>query len=183
MSSPVRSRSIIQAVFHRFRKNQRGSAAVEFAFIAPLFFVLLFAIIEVAMIFFAGQTLETATQDSARMILTGQAQNASYTQAQFKTDLCGRIVALFDCTNGIYIDVRSFPSFAAISLPNPIDANNNFIGTNLTYSPGNPGDVVVVRTFYQWALFVPGLGFNPSNLAGNKYLLWATAAFRNEPYK
>ena len=59
--------------------------------VAPLFFALLFAIIEVAMIFFASQVLETVTQDSARFIMTGQAQGASYTQQQFKDFVCGRV--------------------------------------------------------------------------------------------
>jgi hypothetical protein len=36
--------------------------------------------------------------------------------------------------------------------------------------------------FYQWPLFVTGFGFNISNLSGNKRLLVATAAFKNEPY-
>ena len=66
-------------ILRRFRRNRRGSAAVEFALVAPLFFGLLFAIIELAMVFFASQVLETATQDSARMIMTGQAQSAAYT--------------------------------------------------------------------------------------------------------
>ena len=61
-----------------------------------------------------------------------------------------------------------------------IDANKNFIN-NMQYSPGGPGDIVVVRLFYQWPLFVTGLGYNISNLSGNKRLLTATAAFRNEP--
>ena len=50
------------------------------------------------------------------------------------------------------------------------------------YSPGGPGDIVVVRLFYQWPLIVTGLGYNISNLSGSKRLLTATAAFRNEPY-
>jgi len=37
------------------------------------------------------------TQDSACQIMTGQAQNASMTQAQFKTLVCSKVVALFDC--------------------------------------------------------------------------------------
>ena len=42
---------------------------------APVFFALLFAIIETGTMFFASQVLETMTQDSARQIMTGQAQN------------------------------------------------------------------------------------------------------------
>ena len=59
---------------------------------------------------------------------------------------------------------------------------SNFTSTNMQYSPGGPGDTVVVRMFYQWPLFVTGLGFNIANLSGNKRLLVATAAFQNEPY-
>ena len=58
------------------RRNRRGSAAVEFALVAPVFFALLFAIIETAIVFFAGQVLETITQNRARYIMTGTAQNA-----------------------------------------------------------------------------------------------------------
>ena len=44
-----------------------------------------------AMVFFASQVLETVTQDSARMIMTGQAQNAAFTQAQFKNLVCSKL--------------------------------------------------------------------------------------------
>ena len=97
-------------LLRRFRRNRRGSAAVEFALVAPIFFALLFAIIETAIVFFAGQVLETVTQDSARMIMTGQAQTAAYTQAQFKTVCLRQISVLFDCANGIYVDVQSYPA-------------------------------------------------------------------------
>ena len=52
----------------------------------------------------------------------------------------------------------------------------------MKYCPGKDGDIVVVRMFYQWQLFVTGLGFNIANLAGSKRLLTATAAFKNEPF-
>ena len=109
-------------ILRRFRRNRRGSAAVEFALVAPIFFGLLFAIIELAMVFFASQVLETVTQDSARVIMTGQAQNASFTQAQFKNLVCSNIVAMFDCANGISIDVQSYKTFATINIAEPIVA-------------------------------------------------------------
>jgi Flp pilus assembly protein TadG len=179
MSSPAAA--TVRKALRRFRRNRRGSAAVEFALVAPVFFALLFAIIETAIVFFAGQVLETVTQDSARMIMTGQAQVAGYGQAQFKTYVCGKITVLFDCVNGISIDVQSYPSFSGVSISNPIDAGKNFVPPN-NYSAGGPGDIVVVRLFYQWPLFVTGLGYNIANLSGSKRLLTATAAFRNEPY-
>lgn len=181
MSSPAGSTATLRKTLRRFGRNRRGSAAVEFALVAPVFFALLFAIIETAIVFFAGQVLETVTQDSARMIMTGQAQTGGYSQSDFKTYVCGRITVLFDCTNGISIDVQSYSAFSSVSISNPIDGGKNFVPPN-NYSPGGPGDIVVVRLFYQWPLIVTGLGYNISNLTGSKRLLTATAAFRNEPY-
>ena len=170
-----------KSILRRFRRNRRGSAAVEFALVAPLFFGLLFAILELAMVFFASQVLETVTQDSARMIMTGQAQNASFTQAQFKNLVCSKIVAMFDCLNGISIDVQSYKTFSTINIADPIDATKTFVPPN-NYLPGGPGDIVVVRLFYKWPVFVTGFGFNLSNIGSNQRLLTATAAFQNEPY-
>jgi hypothetical protein len=135
---------------------------------------------ESAMVFFASQVLETVTQDSARMIMTGQEQTNAKTQADFKSDLCKKVNALFDCLNGITVDVESFPQFSTVTLPDPIDANGNYTPPS-KYLPGGPGDIVVVRAFYQWPIFVTGLGFNLSDVNG-KRILTATAAFQNEPY-
>jgi len=77
--------------------------------------------------------------------------------------------------------VQSYPQFSGVSINDPIDGSKNFVPPN-NYSPGGPGDIVVVRLFYQWPLFVTGLGYNIANLSGSKRLLTATAAFRNEPY-
>ena len=152
---------------------------MQFALVAPMFFALLFAIIESAFMFFATQVLETMTQDSSRMILTGQAQNANYQAADFKAYVCSKIPALFSC-GGLYVDVQSYSSFSSISINSQI-SSGAFVN-NMQYNPGGPGDIVVVRLFYQWPQFVTGLGYNVTNVAGNNRLLAATAAFQNEPY-
>jgi Flp pilus assembly protein TadG len=189
MPSPATSKVTFRSMLRRFRRGRGGSAAVEFALVAPLFFVLLFAIVEIALMFFASQVLETVTQNAARMVLTGQAQTGQLPACattctpaeQFKSYVCGQIPALFDCSQ-VYVDVQSYSnSFASVTLSSHIDAAGNFDPT-MSYNPGGAGQVVVVRLFYQWPLFVTGLGFNISNLAGNKRLLVATAAFQNEPY-
>ena len=165
----------------RFARQQKGTAAVEFGLVAAPFLALIFAIMETAVVFFASQALETAVADSARLILTGQAQTQSYTQSQFKNAVCAKIYGLFDCQNGVYVDVNTFSSFSNVTMNNPVDANGNFVN-NFSYRPGGPGDIVVVRLFYQWPVYVSLLGFNLQNMSGGKRLLAATAAFRNEPY-
>jgi Flp pilus assembly protein TadG len=165
----------------RLVRRQDGAVAVEFGLVAAPFLALVFAIMETAVIFFAGQALETAVADSSRLIMTGQAQTGGYTAATFKDAVCAKIFGLFDCKNGVFVDVQKFTSFASISNPSPVDAQGNFTPPN-NYNPGGPGDIVLVRLFYKWPVYVSLLGLNLSNVSGGKRLLAATAAFRNEPY-
>lgn len=171
----------LAASLREFRGNRKGSAAVQFSLLAIPFFMMIFAIIETAVIFFASQALETATQDSARLIMTGQAQTSGMSASQFKTNVCSRLASFFDCSNGIYVDVKSYTTFSSVVITDPIDGSKNFVN-NFSYSPGGSGDIVVVRLFYQWPLIVTGLGYDIGNINGNKRLLAATAAFRNEPW-
>jgi Flp pilus assembly protein TadG len=166
----------------RLLQRDDGAAAVEFALVAAPFLALLFAIMETALVFFAGQTLETATADSARLILTGQAQSQGLNQASFKQQVCSRIYGLFDCTNGVNVDVRTYSTFASADLSRPTDANGNLVN-NFSYSPGGPCAIVVVRLIYQFPVYVSMLGFNLSDMSGGKRLLIATSVFRNEPYQ
>jgi Flp pilus assembly protein TadG len=166
----------------RFVRRKDGIAAVEFALVAAPFLALMFAIIETAIIFFASQTLETAVADSARLIMTGQAQSQSFNQVQFKNSVCSRIYGLFDCQNGMMVDVRTAAAFSSATTTKPLDANGNLVN-NFTYSPGGPGEIVVVRLMYQWPVYVSLLGLNLADMAGNKRLIMATAVFRNEPYQ
>jgi Flp pilus assembly protein TadG len=166
----------------RFVRHQEGAAAIEFGLVAAPFLALIFAIIETSLIFFAGQTLETAVTDSSRLIMTGQAQTQGMSQAQFKQAVCSRIYGLFDCASGINVDVRKYSSFGSATPPSPVDANGN-LTNNYLYQPGGPGDIVVARLIYQWPVYANILGVDMANMAGNKRLIVATAAFRNEPYQ
>jgi Flp pilus assembly protein TadG len=166
----------------RFVRQQDGAAAVEFALVAAPFLALTFAILETAMVFFAGQSLEAATADSARLIMTGEAQTKGFSKAEFKTQVCDRIGGLFDCNNGVYVDVKSYTSFSSINSAAPV--NNGELKTDtMTYTPGGPGDITVVSLYYQWPVYVSMLGNNLANLNGGNRLLAATSVFRVEPYK
>lgn len=168
----------------RFIRHQDGATAIEFGMIAAPFLALVFAIMETALVFFAGQTLETAGADSARLIMTGQAQSTGFSQSQFKDAVCSKIHGLFNCATGLYVDVKTYTSFATIDNSKlPLDANGNLQTGSFGYQPGGPGDIVVVRLMYQWPVYVSLLGLNLADAAGNKRLLMSTVAFRNEPYQ
>jgi Flp pilus assembly protein TadG len=179
---PSRQPARVKApLLRRFILQHRASTTVEFGFLAAPFVALTFAIMQTGIIFFAGQALETAAATAARLILTGQAQTQGWTAAQFKQQVCNAITGMFNCQSGVYVDVETYSSFAAANLGMPI-SNGNFNASGLGYNPGGPGDIVVVRLYYQYPVYVNLLGFNLSNLNGGLNLLAATAVFKNEPY-
>ena len=172
----------VTRVLRRFGRREEGSAAIEFGMVAAPFLGLLFAILETALVFFAGQTLETAVADAGRLILTGQAQAAKYDQTKFLEQVCPKVSALFNCT-GLMVDVQNYTSFP--SAPTlPIDSQGK-LQNNFVYEPGVAGNIVVVRLMYEWPVYVPVIGYInafKTNLVNGNQLLMATAAFRNEPY-
>jgi Flp pilus assembly protein TadG len=172
-------------IARRFDNNETGNAAVEFGLVALPFFACFFAIIEVGLVFFAGQVLETSVADSARLILTGQAQNQSFQLVDFKNRVCNSAVqTLFVCAD-IAVDVRAAASFGAADLTMPLNATTHMLDTSgFGYNTTVPCDIVVVRVIYEWPTFVRGLGLDLASASSptHKHVLMSTAAFRNEPY-
>jgi Flp pilus assembly protein TadG len=172
-------------IFRRFARAQDGATAVEFSLVALPFLALTFAIIETALVFFAGQSPEAAVTEASRKIMTGQAQNAGYTQAEFKSKVvCEYLkagVGLFDCENKIFVDVKNFTSFSAISTLAPL-TNGALDPNKVTYNAAGPGCIQVVTFYYPWNVYVSLLGSDLSNLGSGVRLLVATAVFRNEPF-
>ena len=81
------SRCCARAII-RFGVAQRGTTAVEFAFVAPLLIALLVAIFQVTFFLFAQMNLQNAAVSVGRLIMTGQVQNAGTSQANFLDQRC-----------------------------------------------------------------------------------------------
>jgi hypothetical protein len=95
--------------------------------------------------------------------------------------VCPQIPAVLTCAN-IGVDVESDPSqFANVSIATPV-TSGAFDSTKLNFNMGASCSVVTVTLYYQWQVFVMGFVPNIATLNGNKRLISATAAFRNEPY-
>ena len=121
----------IQARFKSFRRRlhadaDKGSAAVEFAVVAPVFFLILLATLESGVVFFAQSTLQNAVNDASRLVRTGQTacfsldsggKCAVMTADQFRSRVCDQVhVLLRNCSadsNGnsdLQFDIRAYPS-------------------------------------------------------------------------
>ena len=125
MSSRCFNRFVPKSASPLSRQSPR-IGRIEFALVAPVFFALLFAILETALMFFASQVLETSRRIPPAMVLTGQAQMASYDPGQFQRPMSAReIPALFTCAN-VYVDVESYTSFSDRGGHQPYQRSGNF---------------------------------------------------------
>jgi Flp pilus assembly protein TadG len=170
----------------RFSRDETGMATtLEFAFVAAPFFALLFGIIELGMIFLVSTTLESTTDVVARQIRTGELQvKGGATAVTFASSICTAGVMSWlgsNCAANLSVDVRTFPQFQATNVPDPV--SNGVFTKPVTFQPGGPSDIVLVRVFYVWTLIVPGLDGAIQQLNNGQILITSTATFRNEPYQ
>jgi Flp pilus assembly protein TadG len=169
----------------RFRRARQGATAVEFALIAAPFLATLIAIFETTIFLFAQAALQNAATEAGRLFMTGQAQNGGWTASTIQSKVCPLITGLFTCGNLIVI-VQNYTSFAAATAAGATSApqlySNGQPITSFTYSPGTPGDVMVVQLVYKWSVVGGPLGFTLSNLPNSTAELMGVSAFRVEPY-
>jgi len=175
----------------RFGRDEKGSTAAEFGLLALPFFAIIGAILETSMVFFASQVLDSATQDAARKIRTGEAQGAGFTLANFRTELCSGLYSLFDCA-GLRINVNTIADFNSINAnisASPTQANcdpatdaNQCWSVTNSFAPGQGSNVVLVQVYYRWPTIINFAGFNLANQPDGARLLSAVRVFQNEPF-
>jgi Flp pilus assembly protein TadG len=170
----------------RLAKNSRGAAAVEFALIMVPLFALILASLQTAIIFFVGQTLQSVAEQVGRTVMTGAVQDAGLTKTQFianVTSACKKATILV-CGN-VMVDVQSASSFSAVDTTGlaPTYSKSGTPSFTGTYSPGNPGDIVILRLMYDWPVFGGPLGIGLVNQPNGTHLLVGTTVFKNEPYQ
>jgi Flp pilus assembly protein TadG len=165
-----------------FLRSRDGASAVEFALVGLPVFAILFAALQAAILLMAQEELETAVEKAGRLVLTGQVMNAGTTQAQFATDVCGYVSAIFNCNN-LMINMQTADAFDDVNptAPTLTFGSNGQVTNTWSYNPGNPGSIVVLQVMYQWPVFGNLLGFNLSNLPNGNHLLVGTSVFKNEP--
>lgn len=199
----------ISRLHHRFPNRLiSGSAAIEFAFVAPVFFALMLGILQIGSMIFAQFALQNAVTEAGRMIRTGQAQaivpasapkcsgsgvTGAYPtqQAWFQDQICCATAPLLECSK-LHVNVSSSPSgFSGSGFTSTQGGNGLYTNVTDAYSPGAACDVVLIRATYAWPVWFPGLAqlLNSNNsknylvnMANDSHLISGTAAFRNEPF-
>lgn len=179
------------------RRDQRGATALEFALVAPLFFLMVMGTTEVGLSMFAQNVMEGATFAASRLGKTGYVTSGGTQEQTIREVLNNRAGALLD-TSKIVITSKVYEQFDQIGQSEPfMDANGDGvrdIGENYTDVNGNgqydidmgssglgvAGQVVVYTVTYPWQLSTPVV----SALLGHDGVINLTArtVVQNEPY-
>ena len=180
--SPLATR---RGLLGRFARSRSGAAALEFAFVAPIFFTLAFSILEGAWQFTRIALIENAASTVSRMIYTGQASSGSLSQSDLEKLVCDEVEAVVDCNGDVSIEVTSISSFTDIPATNATckdkdDSNPSSPGYNWT----SGDDIVYVRICVTVDVLTPGLGLGLMlpKTGNDKYQVITSLVFRNEPF-
>ncbi|MEQ1706292.1 MAG: TadE family protein [Rickettsiales bacterium] len=177
-----------------FASDSDGVTAVEFALITPVFMLLLFGIIEFALVMFVSSVMEGAVAASSRYGKTGYTAAGSSRQEQITSNIATRTAGLLDPAK-ITVSTTVYPSFDSISQEEPyIDTNHNVTrDAGETYTDvngngqwdsagvvglGNANDIVVYTVYYPWVINTPIIG----NFFGNTVYISSRTVVKNEPY-
>ena len=167
--------------------HEDGATAVEFAFFALPFAFIMMGMIEIGMMSTAGTVLQGATDESARLIRTGQAQESGNAQQAFEDMLCDRVDLLMDCDDLNYevIKIDENQGFGGasidLSLVQPVFDPNGELQSQ-GFDPGQENSLIIVRVAYNYPLMSPFVAPFFSDSGNNKRLLMSTAIIQNEPY-
>ena len=170
--------------------------AVEFALLAPVFFYMIFAIIEIFSLMLAQGILESAVRNAARSGLTGY-NPAGVSRETFIQQQVEYKVFFINADN-LNFETLIYSSFSNINQPEPFTDENDDdyydIGEPYTdvnangiwdedmgmAGSGGAGDIVVYKLSYTWAFMTPFIGAFMSD--NGTMDIVANAVVKNEPF-
>lgn len=199
MSYPISPKDIPQRAWltaKALAACRKGVTAIEFAFVAPVFLLMICGIIEFSVIAFVSTVMESATGITSRLGKTGYAANGLTRQQQIIATINNQTAGLLD-PNKLTVTTSVYSSFSNIGQPepciNPVNppcsgiAGTNYVDVNGNgqwdsdmgaAGLGNSGDTVVYIVSYPWSILTPMVGA----IIGSTYNITARTVVRNEPF-
>jgi Flp pilus assembly protein TadG len=173
----------LRALSRRLAEDRKGATAIEFALISIPMMMLMLGVIELGLILLVSVTLETATEFTARDIRTGVFQmSGANSKNDYKAKVCRNMSWLSGmCTTKLYVETQTFDTFNSAGASAPAEPSA-FDPTKTCWSPGNPEDIVLVRTYFEWPIITPLLKPVFTDYGSGARLLSSARLFRNEPF-
>jgi Flp pilus assembly protein TadG len=130
----------------RFSKAEGGNVMIEFALLAPVFFMMVIGLAEFVLFQYRTYALNHVVYEAARNLQTGEVQSAGNPEQQataFREEVCAQAGTLIDC-NEIVFDVRAYEDLEDVDYPPPVfDEDGNPV--NFVFQPGGASDYSVIR--------------------------------------
>jgi Flp pilus assembly protein TadG len=161
-----------------FISDERGVAAIEFAFLALPFFFIVFCLLETCIIFIAEVAMDNAVQKVARQVRVGNVEGVS--AAGLSNALCDHLGHMFACDR-LLIDLRSYPVFAEVPQFPPI-SDGILNASDFVLDVGEAENIMALRVYYAWPIVTGFLHSFLSDLADGSHLIAGHVVFKNEPY-
>ena len=162
-----------------FAADRSGAAALEVGLLALPFFTIVFAIIELGLLFFTSASLEAGANAAARRVRTGEVSVTNLSRTDFAKSVCEFIEMGNDCEANIIVEVRPFASFVGMDQGQATCVEG---AGEPAFDPGQPGDIMMVRVCYAYSMKIPLMGGHFANIGDDKRGIVSTAIFRNEPF-
>lgn len=165
----------------RYLAEREGTTAIEFGLLALPFMLTCISIIELALFFATASMLESAVQDTTRLIKTGQLQQDGGNPLDtFLATTCDKAGFLMNCDDFQY-QVQKLDSFSDDLTPT-MDEDGNITPPNqFEINQMTAGCVGLVRVIYPYTFITPFFSSIWGEY-GNKRLLISTTVFQIEPY-
>lgn len=172
----------------RFAFDRSGASAVEFAIVAPVFLMFMFATFEVGWFYFVNSMVDGATTNAARILRTGQAQKVEMSSGEFFNQIvCPKVEVFGDCSSRLTVEVKKYDKFADMAA----DAGAPFICRDasqseiddIPYDPGGESQIVRIRLCFLYDTLNPAIGMSLAQNELGQRKVTATYVLRTEPFE
>lgn len=163
-----------------FSKEKGGSTLIEFAMLAPVFFLMIMGLIEFVLYQYKTYALNHVVAEAVRNLQTGEVSVAGNTPQAFLDEMCAHAGLMIDC-HEIDYDVQHYDDLDDIKFTEPTFDDEGH-ATNFGFNPGGANDYSVVRASIPHTFITPFMnqlfGIGPDKPA----LVNSFSIVRNEPW-
>ncbi|RYZ13750.1 MAG: pilus assembly protein [Alphaproteobacteria bacterium] len=138
---------------NRLSRGEGGNVMIEFALLAPVFFMLVMGLVEFVLFQYKSYALNHIVYESTRGLQTGQVQSAANMRQKFE-EMCAESAGpLMNCED-IQWDVRSYDALNQVEYP-PVEYDEQGLPKNFVFQPGGANQFSVVRATIQHSFITP----------------------------
>lgn len=164
----------------RFCKDRKGSAAIEFALLILPFFVVIFAITEIAAMYFVDSGLDAAVHKTVRQVRVGVAKTGAWDAAGFKEKVCAELSYSFSCSTNLKVRATVITDMNSVTRVSGISGGT--LNVTEDFNLGDSGSYVLIQAFLPWSPVFKLYSFSTARTTDGSYVLGAAELIKNEPF-